>query len=126
VSEYSATIIRDGAAWIVEVPDVDAVAPAANLADARRAVRQLVAGSSGAHPDVVAAEVEVFVPGVSWLSQRIARVGELRKHAAALEAEATAGQRQLVRELTHSGVSLHDAAELLGISLETARQFQDE
>ncbi|GAB3922905.1 hypothetical protein GCM10011575_00070 [Microlunatus endophyticus] len=88
MSNHTATVMRDGELWIIEVVDLESVTQARVLGDAELAARELIAVSTGSALEDVTVDLEVLVLGVSRLTERLDKIRNEREHAAALEADA--------------------------------------
>jgi len=121
---YRATVVREPGWWIISIPELDLVTQARRIRDIQHMATDLVAAWLDKDPDDVRVEVEDFTAPAAVIEQM--------SRAKALLAEATREQEEagrlasdavnvLVDEL---GLTLRDAAHLLGISHQRVAQLR--
>jgi predicted RNase H-like HicB family nuclease len=120
---YAARVFRDDDLWVIEVPELDTVSQSRTLASAEEEARALV----GVWLDVPAEQVAVrmdysAVDPDAWRLASEARTAQAQADELARRAAATRRRaaQQLVRE---TGLSLRDAAAVLGVTFSRVQQL---
>ena len=123
VRTYAVRVFREGDLWVIEVPELDTVSQSRTLAAAEEEARTLVAVWLDVPADQVAVHMDYrAVDPDAWQLASEARAvqaqaDELIRRAAATRRQAA---RRLVRE---GGLSLRDAAAVLGVTFSRVQQL---
>lgn len=123
VRTYAVRVFREGDLWVIEVPELDTVSQSRTLAAAEEEARALVAVWLDVPADEVAVRMDYSaVDPDAWRLASEARTvqaqaDELIRRAAATRRQAA---RRLVRE---GGLSLRDAAAVLGVTFSRVQQL---
>lgn len=116
-------VFRDSGLWVIEVPDLGAVSQSRTLASAAAEARELVAVWLDVPVDHV--EVEMDYSGVDPEAWRL--VTQARSTQAAADEmvrDAAVARRQAARRLVRDdGLSLRDAAAVLGVTFARVQQL---
>lgn len=123
MKKITATASRDGAFWLVYVPEVDQYTQGRNLANAKDMARDLAATLWDVPIDEV--ELESFVIELpDEVRTELERTVELRERAALANSEAAQASReaaQLMHERHH--MTVRDIGAALGVSHQRAAQL---
>lgn len=123
MKKITATASRDGAFWLVYVPEVDQYTQGRNLADAENMARDLAATLWDVPVDEV--ELESFVISLPHeVRAEMKRATELRERAALANNEAAQASRaaaRLMHERHH--MTVRDIGAALGVSYQRASQL---
>jgi predicted RNase H-like HicB family nuclease len=123
MNTYTATVFADSGLWVIEIPELDAVSQTRTLAAAETEARHLAA----VWLDIPADQVEVTVDysrvdPQAWQWLREAR--DTQAEADAKSHGAAATRRRAARRLVRDrGLSVRDAAAVLGISFSRVQQL---
>lgn len=123
VRPYAVRVLRDSDLWVIEVPELDVVSQSRNLAGAEKEARDLVAVWLDVPVEQVAVTMDYSeVDPEAWRLVTEARstqaaADEMIRSAAVTRRQAA---RRLVRE---DGLSLRDAAAVLGVSFARVQQL---
>ncbi len=120
---YAVRVFRDGDLWVIEVPELDTVSQSRTLASAEEEARALVAVWLDVPADQVAVRMDYSaVDPDAWRLASEARATQAQADELIRSAAATRRQaaRRLVRE---SGLSLRDAAAVLGVTFSRVQQL---
>lgn len=121
---YQATVEREPGWWIVRVPELDLVTQARRIGDIQRMATDVVAAWLDVDPAIVHVEIEGFTPPAAVIDQMeqakrlLSKATREQEEAGRLASDAV---RVLVDEL---GLTLRDAAEILGISHQRVAQLR--
>jgi hypothetical protein len=118
---YRASAVRDGDVWLLDVPEIERVTQARRLDQAERMVRSLVSIMTGEAEDSFDVAIQPELD--SALSEIVLRAVSAKGRAAAAQAEASNLQREAVRRLTESAMTIRDAGDLLGITHQRVAQL---
>lgn len=123
VRPYAVRVFRDSDLWVIEVPELDVVSQSRNLAGAQREARDLVA----VWLDVPAEQVAVTMDYSEVDPEAWRLVTEARSTQAAADEmirSAAVTRRQAARRLVREdGLSLRDAAAVLGVTFARVQQL---
>jgi len=127
MTEYRATISREGKWWMVRVPAIDGLTQARRVSEAALVARELIAVTL----DVALADVEVAVTfepigTVEDISAEVSRIAADRARAAELERRASRDLASLAKTLRAQGIPGRDIGALLGMSHQRAQQLVSE
>lgn len=126
VRSYAVRVFRDSDLWVIEVPELDTVSQSRNLAGAEREAKELVAVWLDVPVDQVAVEMDYrAIDPEAWRLVTEARstqatADEMIRSAAVTRRQAA---RRLVRD---DGLSLRDAAAVLGVTFSRVQQLVSE
>ena len=119
---YTARARRSGRWWAIDVPELPGVYSQARRLDrVEPMARDAIALFLDVDPATFDVHLETNLP--SDLRQDVDEVGRLRAEADRLQAESSGAMRRLTRELLGRGLSVRDAAEILGISHQRVSQL---
>jgi hypothetical protein len=123
---YRVVVTREGTTWLADVPELPGAHTFARTLPALdRAVREVVVLAADL-PDeampTLTLEYE-YHTGHPALDAETAKVRSLRKQAERLSEEASASTATAARRLVANGVSVRDAAALLGVSPQRVSQL---
>ena len=119
---YTARVRRSGRWWAIDVPELPGVYSQARRLDrVEPMARDAIALFLDVDPATFDLRVETNLP--SDLRQDVDAVGRLRAEADRLQAESSGAMRRLTHELLGRGLSVRDAAEILGISHQRVSQL---
>ncbi len=119
---YTARARRSGAWWAIDVPELPGVFSQARRLDRVESMaRDAIALFLGVDPATPEIRVETILP--SDLRRDVDAVGRLRADADRLQAESSGALRNLTHELVGRGLSVRDAAAILGISHQRVSQL---
>ena len=117
---YSATCWREGPAWVVHIPEIDATLRTARLSQVEAVARELVARVGG---DTIPARVVVNLQVPDNLLELLAATAAAREERDRVSVEAVTLRRGLARRLAAEGFAVRDVAGLLGLSIARAHQL---
>jgi len=124
MSDYTATITREGKWWMVHIPELDGVTQARRLSEAGRMAQEYVAVTLNVPIESVTVNVEVESVGpVKNIRARVSSIQTERAQAAELESKALAETTTLARELVSADVPLRDVGAVLGVSFQRVHQL---
>jgi predicted RNase H-like HicB family nuclease len=119
---YTARVRRSGAWWAIDVPELPGVYSQARRLDrAEPMARDAIGLYLDVDPTTLDIRVETILP--SDLRRDVDAVGRLRADADRLQAESSGALRNLTHELVDRGLSVRDAAAILGISHQRVSQL---
>jgi predicted RNase H-like HicB family nuclease len=119
---YTARARRSGRWWAIDVPELPGVYSQARRLDrVEPMARDAIALFLDVDPATFDVRVETNLP--SDLRRDVDAVGRLRAEAHRLQAESSGAMRRLTHELLGRGLSVRDAAEILGISHQRVSQL---
>ena len=119
---YTAKARRSGAWWAIDVPELPGVFSQARRLDrVEPMARDAIALFLDVDPATLDIRVETNLP--SDLRRDVDAVGRLRAEADRLQAESSGAMKRLIRELLGRGMSVRDAAAILGISHQRVSQL---
>ena len=119
---YTARVRRSGRWWAIDVPELPGVYSQARRLDrVEPMARDAIALFLDVDPATFDVHLETNLP--SDLRQDVDEVGRLRAEADRLQAESSGAMRRLTHELLGRGLSVRDAAEILGISHQRVSQL---
>lgn len=120
---YTVEVFRDSDLWVIEVPELDVVGQARTLAGASDTARSLIARWLDIAPDAVAVTMDYsrIDPDAVALA---AKARTEQQEAEALIRHAAASWRSAARRLVRDdGLSLRDAAAVLGVTYGRVQQL---
>jgi len=119
---YTARARRSGSWWAIDVPELPGVySQARRLVRVESMARDAIALFLDVDPATLDIRVETNLP--SELRRDVDAVGRLRAEADRLQAESSGALRHLTQELLGCGLSVRDAAAILGISHQRVSQL---
>ena len=119
---YTARARRSGSWWAIDVPELPGVySQARRLVRVESMARDAIALFLDVDPATLDIRVETNLP--SELRRDVDAVGRLRAEADRLQAESSGALRHLTQELLGRGLSVRDAAAILGISHQRVSQL---
>jgi predicted RNase H-like HicB family nuclease len=119
---YTARVRRSGAWWAIDVPELPGVYSQVRRLDRVESMaRDAIALFLDVDPATLEIRVETNLP--SELRRDVDAVGRLRADADRLQAESSGALRHLTHELVGSGLTVRDAAVILGISHQRVSQL---
>lgn len=123
---YNVTVEREPGFWIIRVPDMDAVVTQARrLADVKQNAREAIAVWRDEPVSSIDVVVSLVVPPVVQRALDDAR--QLRKEANERLDRAAEATSDAARKLTKDlGLTLREAAEILGVSFQRVAQLVEE
>jgi predicted RNase H-like HicB family nuclease len=122
---YTARARRSGAWWAIDVPDLPGVYSQARRLDRVESMaRDAISLFLDVDPATLEIRVETNLP--SELRRDVDALGRLRAEADRLQAESSGALRHLTQELLGRGLSVRDAAAILGISHQRVSQLVHE
>lgn len=120
---YRATVAREPGWWIVTIPELSLVTQARRLRDVQRMATDVVATWLDVDPATVNVQVDGAVAPAA-IAQQMAQAQQLLAQASEEQELANRLARDAVYQLTHDlGLTLREAAEVLGISPQRAAQL---
>ena len=120
--KYTVRVRRSGAWWAIDVPELPGVYSQARRLDRVESMaRDAIALFLDADPTTLEICVETILP--SDLRRDVDAVGRLRADADRLQAESSGALRHLTHELVGSGLTVRDAAVILGIAHQRVSQL---
>lgn len=124
MTQYMASVTREGKWWMVRVPAIDGLTQARRLSEAGLMARELIAVTLDVPPGDVDVVVAVESVGtVTDIPARLVEIAAERKQAAELEKRASRQATELARELARNNVPVRDVGAVLGISHQRAHQL---
>ena len=122
---YTARARRSGGWWAIDVPELPGVYSQARRLDRVESMaRDAIALFLDVDPATLEIRVETNLP--SELRRDVDALGRLRAEADRLQAESSGALRHLTQELLGRGLSVRDAAAILGISHQRVSQLVHE
>ena len=119
---YTAWARRSGGWWAIDVPELPGVYSQARRLDrVEPMARDAIALFLDVDPATLDIRVETNLP--SELRRDVDAVGRLRAEADRLQVESSGAMRNLTHELLGRGLSVRDAAVILGISHQRVSQL---
>ncbi len=119
---YTARARRSGSWWAIDVPGLPGVYSQARRLDRVGSMaREAIALFLDVDPATLDIRVETNLP--SDLRRDVDALGRLRAEADRLQAESSGALRHLTHELLGRGLSVRDAAAILGISHQRVSQL---
>jgi len=123
---YRVVVTREDGHWLADVPELPGAHTFARTLPALdKAVREVVVLAADL-PDEAMASLALeweYRTGDPSLDQQAARVRAMRAEADRLTAQATAGTAAMAHALVERGMSVRDAAVLLGVSPQRVSQM---
>jgi predicted RNase H-like HicB family nuclease len=119
---YTARARRSGSWWAIDVPELPGVYSQARRLDRVESMaRDAIALFLDVDPATFEIRVETNLP--NGLRRDVDAVGRLRAEADRVQAESSGAMRHLTHELIGRGLSVRDAAVILGISHQRVSQL---
>jgi predicted RNase H-like HicB family nuclease/predicted XRE-type DNA-binding protein len=119
---YTARARRSGVLWAIDVPELPGVYSQARRLDrVESTARDAISLFLDVDPATLEIRVETSLPGD--LRRDVDVVGRLRAEAERLQVESSGAMRHLARELLGRGLSVRDAAAILGVSHQRVSQL---
>ena len=123
MTNYAATVTREGKWWMVRIPALSGLTQARRLSEAADMARDFVAATLDVAADDVVIDVTVeHVAGID-VDRRLAEIRDARERAAALERQAASGAIALAQQLAAAGLPRRDIGTMLGVSFQRADQL---
>lgn len=123
---YRVVVTREDNAWLATVPDLPGAHTfARTLAALDKAVREVVALAADL-PDDAMNDLTLnwdYHTGDASVDEQTAHIRHMRAEAEQLSAQATASTATMARQLIERGMSVRDAATLLGVSPQRVSQM---
>lgn len=120
---YAVRVFRDGDLWVIEVPELDTVSQSRTLASAEEEARALVAVWLDVPAEQVAVRMDYSaVDPEAWRLASEARTTQAQADELTRRA-ATARRRAARRLVGEGGLSLRDAAAVLGVTFSRVQQL---
>lgn len=124
MTNYTATVTREGKWWMVRVPEISGITQARRLSEAPRMARELVAATL----DVPLGEADVVVTiddvgPMTGIQERLTRIADARERAAELDRTAGKEIAELAKELSRADIPLRDVGAVLGVSHQRVHQL---
>ena len=119
---YEVLASRDGDSWLLRVPAVDRSTQALRLDQAEEMARDLIAIMTNRPSDSF--DVEITTRLDPELSDLLSQVARAKSEAKERQEEASRLQRQAVRALTESGLTVRDTGRLLGLTHQRVAQLR--
>ena len=121
---YTATAVREGRWWDIQVPEVGGHTQTRRLSDIETMARELIAVTLDVPLSAVAVVVTITKVGsVENVSERAAAIKEARREAAELDQWQLAQAAKLAHELTAAAVPLRDIGTILDVSFQRVHQL---
>lgn len=122
---YTATAVRSGRWWALEVPDLPGVhSQARRLDQAEAMVREVIGLMLEVPEDSFDVVIKPQMESLGELGEAIEEALRARQLAAEAQAASSAAMRHAVRELRTSGHTARDAGLLLGVSNQRISQLE--
>lgn len=113
---YNATVTRDGNWWMIEIPEIGYTTQAPSLAEVEEMARSLVSGATETSPDSFELDVNFDLGDLDQAVKMFMQARE-RENAAREELDrAASSRRKAAGDLRSRGLSVADAASLLGVT----------
>lgn len=124
MSEYTASVRREGKWWMVDVPAISGTTQARRLSEAELMARELIAVTLDVPIDQISVVVTIeSIGGLDDLADRIAVIASRREQAASLDRQATREAAELAKALADLDIPLRDIGTVLGVSHQRAHQL---
>lgn len=120
MSEYTATAVREGRWWVVEVAGIG-TSQGRTTGEAERMAADLIAIMRDVPVEDVKVHVEFKLGGA--LANEVRDVKQAQKQAETAQKQAAEKSRSAVRHVLAAGLSKQDAARVLGISAQRVSQL---
>jgi len=121
---YTATAVREGRWWDIQVPEVGGHTQARRLSDIETMARELIAVTLDLPLSAVAVAVTITKVGsVENVSERAAAIKNARRQAAELEQWQLVQAAKLAHELIDAAVPLRDIGTILDVSFQRVHQL---
>lgn len=121
MTTVTAKATRDGAVWLVHVPEIDRWTQARTIVEIESMARDLAAIMTNAAPDSIRVIVDVELP--TSVQAHLDEVERARMTETAARTRGAEELRRAVRELREAGISVRDVGKLMGISHQRASQL---
>ena len=123
---YRVVVTREDGAWLADAPELSGAHTfARTLAALDRAVREVIVLAVDL-PDEAMGDLSLsweYRTGNTALDEQAAQLRNLRAEADELSARASAGTAAMARQLVERGMSVRDAAVLVGVSPQRVSQL---
>ena len=123
-TKYEVIAQRDQSFWLLRIPAVERSTHALRLDQADDMARDLIAIMTGEPEDSF--DVEITTHLEPELSALISKAALAKSEAAERQKAASLAQRQAVRKLTESGLTVRDTGRLLGLTYQRVAQLRDD
>jgi len=124
VTEYTASVRREGKWWMVDVPAIGGTTQARRLSEAQLMARELIAVTLDVPIDDVSVIITIEpIGGIEDIAERIAGIASRREQAASLDKQATREAAELAKALAEQDIPLRDVGTVLGVSHQRAHQL---
>ncbi len=123
MTNYTATVTRDGKWWMIEVPEIDGLTQARRLAEVEDMARSLIAMTLDVEPDSFDLVIEVGDVGGVNVASRLAELAAERAELSAMERQVRSEQIRLARDLAAEKLPVRDIGAALGVSFQRAQQL---
>lgn len=121
MNHYTAIATRDGAYWLVHVPDIDQHTQARSLAEVEPMARDLISLVLDVPADSFELEWRTDLP--ESVQHHLGLASKYAKEAAWYQSEAAIERRFAAREMRAVGMTVRDIGAALGISHQRAQQL---
>lgn len=118
---YRASAERDGAWWVLRVPEIGSVTQARRLDQAEAMVRDLVHVMTDEPPDSF--DVEVWPYLEAQTAEVVVRAAAAAGRARVKQLEASITQREAAAALDRAGLTVRDIGRILGLSYQRVAQL---
>lgn len=118
---FTVTAERGNGVWVLEAPEVGAVSQVRRLDHASREMQEAIAHLAGIPESDVEIDVQPILPDAYHRAS--VEAAALRSDAARLQGEAARASRAAAAALVAEGLSLRDAATIMGISHQRVAQL---
>lgn len=123
MTSYSATATREGAWWMIRIPEIDGLTQARRLDQAEKMAREYIAASQDVPLEDVQVHVSVAsVAGIDVTAENQA-IGAARYQASVAEREATERAATFAKRLSASKLTVREIGIVMGISHQRADQL---
>lgn len=124
MAHYTATAAREGRYWLIEFTGGPSwVTQARTVGEIELTARECAALNAGEPLDAVTADATIVAAGHPDVRAEVRSIGQARRQAAVIEAEASAAAARLAEDLAGEGVTVRDIGAVLGVSFQRAQQL---
>lgn len=121
VNTYVVNVTREGRFWHIDVPEIDRVTQARNVAEIELMARDLIAIMLEVEPDSFDIDVRIELP--AEVRRHLDAAEHARKDEAEARTRAAAESRAAATALKNADLSVRDIGKVLGISYQRASQL---
>jgi hypothetical protein len=123
VSNYRATVSREGKWWMIAISELGELTQARRLSEVEQLARELIAVSQDVPLSTVKVDIVMANVGNVTVDARVTHLREERAKALSAERAALSEASRLARELAAEGVPMRDIGTLLDVSFQRAHQL---